>query len=88
MWCWLLLAHWSHTMPTFGQQLAESFAYDISKSALYPAVKIKTPNLTIITKLCEFLSDYYRLRVFIGFLLTKFLFVELLSSYYGAVSSS
>jgi hypothetical protein len=46
--------------------------------ALYPAVKIKTPNLTIIAKLREFLSDYYRQRVFIGFLSTKFF----LLSYY------
>ena len=49
---------------------------------LYPAVKIKTPNLPIITKLREFLSNYYRQRVFIGFLSIKFFVVELLSSYY------
>jgi hypothetical protein len=50
---------------------------------LYPAVKIKTPNLPIITKLREFLSDYYRQRVFIGILSGKFffrqVFIDLLS---------
>ena len=50
---------------------------------LYPAVKIKTPNLPIITKLREFLSGYYRQRVFIGLLSGEFffrrVFIDLLS---------
>jgi hypothetical protein len=56
-----------------------SFAFKryLPNTPLYPAVKIKTPNLTIITKLREFLSDYYPRRVFIGFLSTNFFFVEL-----------
>jgi hypothetical protein len=50
MWGWLLLAQWSHTMPIFGQQLAESLAYDSksddSKSEpKLMTLAVKKPNL-------------------------------------------